>query len=69
MIDVHKLLTRLKRARGREDGGVDTPLSLINLVRDLDRITDEMECALQTAPEHEEVWLEADKWARTLAAR
>ena len=66
--DVYKLLTRLKRTRRREDAGMETPQPLVNRVRDMDRITEEMERALQSAPKHEEVGLEADKWARTLAA-
>ena len=47
---------------------MDTPEGPINLVRDLDQISAELEALLPEAPRHEEVGLEADKWSRTLAA-
>ena len=47
---------------------METPQGLIQHVQVLDQITAELEALLPTAPKHEEVGLEADKWARTLAA-
>ena len=68
LTEVYKMLTRLKIAIRREEAGVYTPQGLIKHVAALDQITAEMETLLPSAPKHKEISLEADKWARTLAA-
>ena len=68
LTDIYKLLTRLKRARRREEAGVETPQGLIQHVKVMDQITAELEALLPTAPKHEQIGLEVEKWARTLAA-
>ena len=61
LTDVYKLLARFKRAKRREEAGVDTPHGLIQHVQVLDQIIAELEALLPTAPKHEEIGLEADR--------
>ena len=50
LTEVYKFLTRLKRAKRREEAGVETPQGLIQHVQLLDQITAELEHCFRRHP-------------------
>ena len=64
--EAYKRLTRAKRTKVRESMLNLELHQLIELVRDQDRVQEEVQALLGTTPSNKEVGLEADKWARTL---
>ena len=59
-------MTRLRRTDNRETGLI-MPHKLLELIRDQDRISDEIQVALKDTLEHHELGLEADRWARIIS--
>ena len=59
--EAYKLLTRAKRTKVRESRKQIEPHPLIELVRDQDRIQDEVQTLLGSTPNHKEIRLEAAK--------
>ena len=57
---------RLKRTESRGEG-LNMPHELLELIRNQDRISDEIQQALEDTPDHQELGLEADKWTRILS--
>ena len=62
-----KLTIRAKKAKLRE-GTTEEAQQLVDLVRDQDRIQDEMSRLLEgDTPKHQDLGLTSDRWARTLS--
>ena len=59
-------MTRIKKTKTR-GAGVNSPHDLIALVRDQERITDEIQVALLEIFANQELGLEQDKWMRVIS--
>ena len=66
LTDIHKLMTRIKQTKHRETLEMDGH-QLEALVRDQDKITDELKEAMTNLPKHDELGLEMDTWMRIVS--